>query len=481
MRKVHKGGFDVKNKPSFLLAVIIMLLVACTPRGTEPGTVGVSATSTTSPVQIDTQRLPSATLLPSTFTATLQPTVQIATPNATGTATTATEKEHQVQIAYIKHGDVALWTEGIGTAILTDNHDTVDVRISDDCEWIAFKRQDTEDASLQELWVVNTSGIPEPRVLVSYDDLQEITPANPDTSRLGAALLDFSWRPTTHTIAYSTYVLLEGPGSALNHDLRIVDVDTLEKTTLFDKGEGGIFYYSPDGSLIALSNPENISLVNADGSNLQPDVLTFPKIITYSEYEYHPHPIWASDSNSMRVTIPPHDPLGDPPQLTGLWSIPVDGTPAVQLGSIDAIGFAWPNNAFAPDLEHIIYVKQVEEASTYHRELHYANFDSTNDEIYDNDQSMEFVGWSPDSLHFIYAINRDVRKGLYLGGIAEQPVLIYAEPDEVLDIQWIDGERFAYLVNTGGHWELRISDLNGETRMLIDTIPDSSTVFDVNQ
>jgi hypothetical protein len=294
-------------------------------------------------------------------------------------------------------------------------------------------------------------------------------------------LLDFSWRPTTHTIAYSTYVLLEGPGSALNHDLRIVDVDTLEKTTLFDKGEGGIFYYSPDGSLIALSNPENISLVNADGSNLQPDVLTFPKIITYSEYEYHPHPIWASDSNSMRVTIPPHDPLGDPPQLTGLWSIPVDGTPAVQLGSIDAIGFAWPNNAFAPDLEHIIYVKQVEEASTYHRELHYANFDSTNDEIYDNDQSMEFVGWSPDSLHFIYAINRDVRKGLYLGGIDEQPVLIYAEPDEVLDIQWIDGERFAYLVNTGGHWELRISDLNGETRMLIDTIPDSSTVFDVNQ
>jgi hypothetical protein len=181
----------------------------------------------------------------------------------------------------------------------------------------------------------------------------------------------------------------------------------------------------------------------------------------------------------LRVTIPPHDPLADPPQLTGLWLIPVDGTPATLLGNIDAMAFAWPNNAFAPDLQHVIYVEQIEETNTYHRELHIANADATNDVIYDSDQSMEFTGWSPDSQHFIYAINRDAKKGLYLGRINEQAVLLNPDPETIADIQWIDGSRFAYLVNTGSQWELRISDLAGETQLVVDTITDTTSVIDV--
>jgi hypothetical protein len=476
----------MRNKPSYLLAVmIIFVLAACTSKTDATESAGQQATRTAGRSQTATQPIVTPTVLLAISTFTPQPTQPLPTPSAmleTATAipTISAGKEHPVQIAYIKHGEVALWTEGIGVAYLTDNHDTVDLQISDDGEWIAFKRQDAEDASLQELWVVNTSGIPEPRVLVSYDDLQEITPAEPDKHRLGAAVLDFSWRPTTHELTYSTFVMLDGPGSALNHDVRLVDADSLEKTTLFDNGEGGIFYFSPDGKQMALSNPESISLVNADGRNMRHDVLTFSNVITYSEYQYHPHPIWASDSSSLRVTIPPHDPLADPPQLTGLWSIPVDGSPAALLGEIDAIAFAWPNNAFAPDLQRVIYISQIEEGSATMRELHIANADASNDVTYDHDQSMEFIGWSPDSEHFIYAINHDTRKGLYLGLSNEQPILLNEEPGAIEDVQWMDGERFAYLVNTGSQWELRISNLTGETVLVIDTVPDSETVFDVN-
>ncbi len=422
--------------------------------------------------------LPSKTSTPSP-SPTPEPTLPLATPTLAPSPSTTLPPAPQLLVAYTKNSDVNIWSASTGSTRLTDMHDVNSVRLSDDGTLVAFKLQDPNDVTQQELWVVNTRGVPNPRLLVSADQLDALVPPDQSANILGYGVLDFSWRPGTHELAFSTLALHEGPGFDPNHDVRLVNTDTLVKTTLFDTGQGGIFYYSPDGNQIALSNPESISLVNADGSNLRRNVLTYLNVITYSEYEYHPHPKWAADSGSLRVAIPPHDPLGTPRPETALWSIPVDGSPSVLLGSIPAIAFAWPDTAFSPSLEVVGYSANAASADPNQRDLHISRPDGSEDRLADSGDSLEFISWAPDSQHFIYRVQGGPNEGLYSGGLTGTPVKLVADPHTVRDIQWVDGTRFVYLINNNGSWELHLANVAAQDLALIDTIPDASPDFDL--
>jgi hypothetical protein len=400
-----------------------------------------------------------------------------ATPKPTLTPTTFPTPGLEL-VAYTKNNDIYLWSPESGTTQLTEVHDVVSVRLSGDGALVAYKRQEPENIALQELWVVNTVGSPDPRQLVSANDLAALVPSNAGSGVLGYGILDFSWRPGTHQLAYNTLVLHEGPGFGPNHDLRLVDADTLQKTTLFDTGQGGLFYYSPDGNQIALSNPESISLVNSDGRNLRREVLSFENVITYSEYEYHPHPIWRVDSNALGVAIPPHDPLSDPRPLTGIWRIPVDGSSSVLLGSVPAIPFAWPDTAIAPDLAVIAYSADATGDGQNQRDLHLSNPDGSGDRIYASGDSLEFVSWSTDSLSFLYKIQGGSEEGLYIGYLNGSPVMLSGDPHSIRDIQWLDGTRLIYFINQNNQWALHLANLDAEDLALIDTIPDASPDLD---
>lgn len=475
-------------KVSFLFAfgILASFLAACTPKATVTptadqkiistavaATFGAAATATHAAIPTLQPALP--------ISPTPKPTIILptSTPSALPSATVAIPIGSPQRIAYTKNSDVYLWVEGNDPVRLTDMHDVVSLRLSDDGQLIAFKRQNPDDITLQELWVVNTQGIPEPRVLISAADLAELLPPNPDHYILGAGIQDYTWRPNTHIVAYNTLVLHEGSGFGLNHDVRMVNADTLEKTTLFETGGGGLFYFSPDGSQIALSNPESISLVNADGTNLRKDVLTFPDVITYSEYQYHPHPVWDDDSRALGVAIPPHDPLADPLPDTALWSLPADGSAPSLLSQVPAMPFAWPNPVFAPSLEDVIYVTQVEGSTDNQRELHLAHPDDSNDVIYDQGKSLYFLSWSPNSQHFIYEINDGANKGVYLGGLISQPKLVIFDPGEVLEIKWLGSNQLVFPFRDGNEWMLFVQDPNSGALERIDIIPDSSLDFDV--
>lgn len=385
---------------------------------------------------------------------------------------------HQ-KIAYTKDGDVYLWKSGQDPVRLTELHDVVSLRLSGDGELIAFKRQDPNDVTLQDLRVVNTSGVPDPRILISSADLAALMPPDPQNYILGAGILDFTWRPDTHTVAYNTLILHKGIGFGPRYDLRLVDADTLVKTTLFEAVKAGLFYYSPDGSQIALSSPESISLVNADGTNLRKDVLTYPDVITYSEYQYHPYPTWADDSLSLGVAIPPHDPMADPLPDTALWSIPADGSAPSLLSQVPAMPFTWPNNAFAPDMKHVIYVTQVGDVNANQRELHLAQPDGSHDVIYAQGESLEFLSWSPNSQHFIYQIISGADKGVYLGGLVSQPKLVIFDPRVVSDIKWFGSNRLVFPFQDGTEWLLFIQNPDSGELTRIDSLPDSNPSFDV--
>ena len=477
-----------KSVFTWLCLLMPILFVACTPSSRPSPTadqksISTAVAATLNAASTATQQALLTSRPTQAFTTTPAPTqTHIVPPSATPTITpipTILTTPSVELVAYTKYSDVHLWSLAIGSTRLTDMHDVVSVRLSTDGSLVAFKRQDPEETKQQELWVVNSVGVPNPIQLVSSDDLAALIPANPSQNILGYGVYNYEWRPGTHQLAYNTMVLHEGPGFGSNRDLRLVDADTLLKTVIFNKGEGGLFYYSPDGNQIALSKSESISLVKADGSNLRPDLLTYPNVITYSDYEYQPQPIWAQDSSALGVAIPPHDPLGDPAPLTGLWRIPLDGSPAVLLSSVPAIAFAWPDDAFSPDLTLVAYSSDAIGAEPDLRDLHISNPDGTGDGIYASGESLQFISWSPDSQHFLYKIQGSSAEGIYIGGPAGSPIQLIADSHSVGDILWLDGTRIVYLVKKTDQWELHLSNLKAEELALIDTIPDTRPHFDV--
>lgn len=76
------------------------------------------------------------------------------------------------QVAYIKDGNVYIWTEGESSVGLTNTGDAVDVRITDDGQVIAYTRRDSDNDIVYELWAVNTSESTNVRLLVVKPNLK---------------------------------------------------------------------------------------------------------------------------------------------------------------------------------------------------------------------------------------------------------------------------------------------------------------------
>ena len=314
--------------------VLFLFLVGCAPAGTPAQPVDgnelatIVAATLTAITSDNNAPPPAATEAPGMPTEASSPDEPAYTP------------PRALQVAYIKDGNVYIWTEGENSVGLTNTGDAIQVSISDDGQIIAYERRDPNNYFTSELWAVNTSGPTNARALVSQAEMDSLKAASSYSNAMGMSIDLLKWRPKTHEVYYSTVPVFEGPGYMPGEDVRMINLNTMEKRTIFDYGQGGRFYFSPDGGQVALSTPDHISLSNADGSNLRANVLTFPLVGTFSEYQYHPVPVWAGDSGSLRVTIPPEDTMAQPTPPTGLWQIPTDGSPAVQMGSIPAIPFA---------------------------------------------------------------------------------------------------------------------------------------------
>jgi hypothetical protein len=166
------------------------------------------------------------------------------------------------------------------------------------------------DCSQQELdlWVINSDGTDE-RLLVSAEDLDTMAPGD-----ARAAPHQFEWVPGRNQLAFNTHLQMAF-GSALNNDLHRVDASTGEWSTLLPAGEGGGFYYSPDGSQIAVVTGGEIDLVDAEGRQRE-RVLTYTPVNTGSEYQFYARPVWASDGHALRVAIPPPVPHAQPAEQT---------------------------------------------------------------------------------------------------------------------------------------------------------------------
>ena len=431
--------------------LIPLLAAACGTLevGIEPApTVDSAASPTLDPSSIDEANLATPEAILQIATETVPPT-----PEPTSTPV---PEPSGLRVAFVKDGNAWIWMARQEAIYLTRASGVEGVTISDDRAIVAFTREGG-------LWAVNSDGTDE-RQLVGAPDFEAIEPREP--FELGVALYRFKWIPGTHVLAFNTHLRME-IGLALNDDLHLVNADTLERSVLLPPGEGGQFYYSPDGQQVAIVTSGTIRLVNADGSERR-EAFTYTPVVTYSEFQYYAQPAWAPDSDSLRVAIPPADPYADPPQPTAIWRIPTDRPSAELIASITATLRNEP--AFSHYISHVAYLQPPEgalpgiaESELLIRKLD----DGTTATHYPT--ATNIYGWAPDSMRFAFLTNPPSAQALIgqPGGDAV-PVVAGAAP-AVIDVSWVDANHYLFLAQRRQGWDILLGEIGG-TPVLVATV-----------
>jgi hypothetical protein len=324
-----------------------------------------------------------------------------------------------------------------------------------------------------ELWGLSLVAGQE-RKLVSVADLDTIGGGVRDPSAVAVNPYHYEWIPGTHTLAFNTQQVFQGPGLSLLDDLNLVDADNGEITYLLLSGWGGQFTYSPDGRQIVISTPTKIFLADADGGNYR-EIFYYEPVITYSEYRYYAFPRWSPDGSFLRLALPPADPLARPAQPTSLWTIPTDGSAPTRDGGVQAVAFFESPVEYSPSLARIAYLVEVGQPAENLRELHIATFDGQGDWVYSKAPAIQFLGWSPNSQRFVFTTDLDQQT--WLGGIDAAGVTFGDDPYRVSNLSWVDAKRLLYVKEQLGEYDFYLADLDGRATLL-DSVPPPPPGYD---
>jgi Tol biopolymer transport system component len=263
----------------------------------------------------------------------------------------------------------------------------------------------------------------------------------------------------------------------LSDDLRLVDADTLERIVLLPPGEGGEFYYAPDGGQAAVVTAGTISLIDGDGGN-RDDVFTYTPVDTGSEYRYYARPAWATDSKSLQVVIPPANPhvsTTEPVQETTIWRIPADGSPASLSASVAVPLPLHAPIAFSDDLNYVAYVvmQQPEEGSAGEMQswLQVARLEDGSWISYPG--ATDLYGWAPDAYRFAFLAGRQVPQ-LQIGEWSAETVPGSSDAGiPIYDVRWVDADHYLFVVRRdwelgaeGDGWELILGNVDGSSTVL---------------
>jgi len=372
-----------------------------------------------------------------------------------------------ILVAYVDlNRNLWTWRAGSSPFQLTVSADVEDVRVSADGDWIAFTR--TTNFLDYSLWAVRPDGGSE-TVLMDQLDFQSLPRPS---GAISVIPYTFAWMPGTHMLAFNTRPAFEGLGLMLNDDLWLVNVDNGEPQQLLPPGEGGMFLFSPTGSQIAISTPDKISLIDADGSNRRDGVLSFSRISTYSEYLYYPQPFWAPDESYLRVVIPPAAAIENPAEPAQVWHIPADGASPSLVGSFNTPPLISP--VLSPDLNKVAYLKQAGELAENRSELHIANADESSDELYLTETYLMFASWSPDSERFAFMVGDNVHPYLGQVGVGSRSL---TDTDSAVDVRWLDAERFFFITRIGDSVELRLGAVDSPSELIASVTGDAAPFF----
>ncbi len=379
--------------------------------------------------------------------------------------------------APVHNGNVyCLNAEGAPQVLATGNQ-PYDPRISPDGTLIVFQLVTTP--GINQLWVVSAAG-GDARLLVGQDAL----PSGDGTTINSPK--SFEWLAGTHTLVFDTRYMPVGgpfgPGEYINADLWTVNVDTNAITPVLPAGAAGAFYVSPDGQTVAVSRPTGMDLVNADGSNYRQNIISFPAILTYSEYAYKPFAQWAADGTFFNVTIPSADPMASDARAD-FYRIGVDGivTPLTSQPANIVFGGMVTPPQYAPNGRFAFYsVGLPDGTGDILHQLEFLADGSVGDRSMGPTLYLNGGYWSPDSTYFAYAVTPLGAPGQgYVTGTAAESVQTFANGLAYLrTLEWENGTTMVFLAKFGTSetWSLYRQTLGGEPVLLAGSLGEQVTL-----
>lgn len=425
------------------------------------GTLACAAPGTSSPVSEDEI----ATRVAATMTAAAEEHGSPDAPHALPSEESSPTPEPVLRIAYTGGSNVWFYQEGTAPRQVTTSGGAYGVRLSDDGAWVAFLRRET-GSDHGELRAVRTDGTGE-AVLLTPAALDAFYPPTPNV--VGTDFSSMHFLPGTHTLVFNTYAIPEFIGLMKRDDLWAINVDDGILTNLLPAGSGGDFAISPDGRQIAVVRPDSLSLVNADGSRLRSGLVTFPRVLTYSEFLYYPLPVWTADSAAVGFVIPSEEPLA-PGASGSVWRIPVSGDAPVRLGTItgDCYFPSFGGPLLSPDLARVAFTRPTGTPNV--ETLFIANADGSSEVSYATG-AIEWEGWSPDGVHFAYRL--DGPMNLYLGAVGAAPSALPSG----MSLEWVNAIKYLYLTGSGTSWTLMLASTSGASLPLA-SLSSPSMAFD---
>jgi Tol biopolymer transport system component len=302
-----------------------------------------------------------------------------------------------------------LWTEGEGSRQLANATNVEQVRISDDGQVIAYTSRYSHGG--YEIFAVNADGTHQ-QVLVGWDYLQDFQPINSEVF--------FDFVPGSHALYFVTD----------QNDLHRVSTDGGAPSLVFGAGQGGRFTFSPDGQWMTLYHPREMVLAHSNGSaahvvyQWDPDSCADPQLT------------WSPDSAGFRMLIP-ISPQSSPNSME-VWYFPIKGDPAKQMSYAGHCGAH-----LSPDGRTAVYLNERHEPIDVHvvaQNGQDTTYNSYSSKSYFN---LQFMGWAPDSKHFLLNLSPGRLEVPYLCAVGEQPVKL-TDTDDANAIVWVDAQRVLF-------------------------------------
>lgn len=414
---------------SHMVVIAFLLLAACTAVTPPPPIASPTGSPTLAPAA------PSSTALPSR-TPTASPSTALPPP---------APKPAGLRVVYFKGGRVTLWTEGKGARQLAEAS-LEQVRISDDGQVIAYLGYGAAgNAGSYGIFSINADGADQ-RLLVGQDYVRNI----PSAERI----VSFDFAPASHMVYFVTD----------QYDLHRVNADGGTPVSVFGPGKGGLISFSPDGRWMTLYHPRELLLARSDGSESRVAFQEWRP--DYGAGTAGPEIAWERDSSGFHL-VAASGPQGDPDNMT-VWFIPVTGKPVKQMSYTGPYG-----ENLSPDGRQVVYLYHQREPVEVHvvaadgKDTAFGSYASA------SYMNINFMGWSPDSKHFVLDLSKDGRVSApFLCAVGEQPVKL-TDTDNAGSVRWVDAQRVLFVNHgTPAGDALRIQRL-GEPSVLVDVVQNS--------
>ncbi len=385
-------------------------------------------------------------------------------------------REQPLEVHFKSDGNVWVWEEGKPARQVSDTGDAQYFTFSPDGEVVVFERTIGSfpyDYKI-ELWAVDRDGS-NLRKLVSVEQFDQFLPERHE-AWIANLPRDYRWFAGTHKLSFGVYPFINAVGgsdAAVGYCLVNADTLVLER---WDHPKaidpyGPRAMPSPDGKVIAMVDRDSISLVNADGSVIHEDALTYPAMNNGEGPGWGaPQVVWTPDSQFLRVAVWEEDAGSDG---FSTWQIPTDGSLGIKLHTFSGMEYF---ASISPNQAYIAYIHRVQPMSN-DNELHLARFDGSADVIYATGYQLYFEGWSHDSFHFAYDLFATHQ--LLLGSLCGKPVsLVESSDTPATQITWVDATHFLFVGGREG--QLKLGQVGGES-LLIGQFKGEGAYYQVRQ